>query len=190
VQAALTNQRAVDVFNLNTALDQTLRGLKGQTILLMLRNRKIQGTLDGLGLGFGLQYPLGTLDLGRLQLKVLMGSFRRCTHRVFAVSVSVTSMYIGSVHMYIIFQRKRHLSLSHCRKCVQPCLNETRKALLAKRHTLDWCRSDAAELRAFETVGRAVERNAVVDRCRPAANPPGVHRGGDGFSQASGTASP
>ena len=47
----LTNQRAVDVLNLDATLDETLRGLKDQAVLLMLRDREVQSTLDGLGGG-------------------------------------------------------------------------------------------------------------------------------------------
>src|SRR5664279_706741 len=48
----LTNQRAIDILNLNTTLDKTLCGLKGQSVLLMLRNREVQSTVDGLGFCF------------------------------------------------------------------------------------------------------------------------------------------
>jgi hypothetical protein len=60
----LPTQRAEDVLDLDTTLDKSLRGLKDQAVLLMLRNREIQSALDGLGVRLGMRWSLGTLDLG------------------------------------------------------------------------------------------------------------------------------
>src|SRR5207253_6335472 len=68
----LTTQRTVYVLDLNTTLDKARGGLKSQSIALVLGNRQIQRTLDGLSLGFRLQSFLGALDFHGIQLKVLV----------------------------------------------------------------------------------------------------------------------
>src|SRR5215469_14122258 len=76
----LTNQGAVDVLDLNTALDETLRSLLDQAVLRVFRDREIQSPLNGLSLRLGVQSSLGALNLGRVQLKVFVGSLGCCRH--------------------------------------------------------------------------------------------------------------
>jgi len=59
-----------------------LSGLKDQAVLLMLHNREVQSTLDGFGFRLGMQRSLGALDLGRVQLKMFVGSLGRCRHAI------------------------------------------------------------------------------------------------------------
>ena len=60
----LATQGSVHVFNINTALDKALCGFEHQTVLLVFRNRKVQGALDGFSLRFRVQRSLCALDLG------------------------------------------------------------------------------------------------------------------------------
>ena len=70
----LTNQVAVDILDLNTALDEMLSSLLDKAVLLVFRDREIQRSLNGLSLRLGVQSSLGALDLGSVQQKVFVGS--------------------------------------------------------------------------------------------------------------------
>src|SRR5215469_6088643 len=95
----LMNQGAVDVLDLNTALDETLRSLLDQAVVGVFRDRKIQSPLNGLSLRLRVQNSLGALNLGRVQLKVFVGSLGCCRHEMFPVIESI----------------------SLCTKCPYPC---------------------------------------------------------------------
>src|ERR1700722_17975468 len=76
----LTTQRAVNVLDVNSALDETLSGFENQSVALVFGNRQIQRPLDGLSLGFRSQSLLGALDFRGIQLKVLVRATPCCGH--------------------------------------------------------------------------------------------------------------
>lgn len=69
----------------------------------MFRNREVQRALDGLGFRLGMQRSLGELDLGRVQLKVFVGSLGRCRHgiapcrRQYIIYVHISNIYVHSM---------------------------------------------------------------------------------------------
>jgi hypothetical protein len=59
--------------------DEALVGFSDKAAFWVLGYRKIQGALDGLGLGF--QDPLRVFDFPRVQLKMLVRAFLENGHR-------------------------------------------------------------------------------------------------------------
>ena len=97
----LTNQGAVDVLDLNTALDEILSSLLDKAVLLVFRDREIQRSLNCLSLRLGVQSSLGALNLGGVQLKAFVGSLGCCRHKIVPVAASISMMYILFIFMYI-----------------------------------------------------------------------------------------
>jgi hypothetical protein len=77
----LTTQRAVYVLDVDATLDETLIGLKDQSVALVFCNRQIQRTLNSLSFGFRSQSFLGALDFHGVQLKVLVRSIPCRSHQ-------------------------------------------------------------------------------------------------------------
>ena len=98
------NQGAVDVLDLNTALDETLRSLLDQAVVGVFRDRKIQSPLNGLSLRLRVQSSLGALNLGRVQLKVFVGSLGCCRHEIVPRYCEYITMYKVPISMYINFR--------------------------------------------------------------------------------------
>jgi hypothetical protein len=62
-------------------MDESLVRLPSQSISAVFRKGYVQGTLDGLGLGFGPQGFLGTLNFCGVQLKMFVRSLCGSGHR-------------------------------------------------------------------------------------------------------------
>ena len=105
----LFTQRAVHVSDVDAALDEALRGLDREPVLLMFGNRQVQSALDGLSLSLRLQKFLSALDLPCVQLKVLVRAISCRGHRKASNAISgYHCMYIISIFMYI-HDAVRHL---------------------------------------------------------------------------------
>src|SRR5215469_5091703 len=120
----LMNQGAVDVLDLNTALDETLRSLLDQAVVRVFRDREIQSPLNGLSLRLRVQSSLGALNLGRVQLKVFVGSLGCCRHEIVPViaSISLCTKFPYPCTSISGVCIRNPVYMSHCRRCVHPVL--------------------------------------------------------------------
>ena len=169
------NQGAVDVLDLNTALDETLRSLLDQAVVGVFRDRKIQSPLNGLSLRLRVQSSLGALNLGRVQLKVFVGSLGCCRHEIVPRYCEYITMYKVPISMYINCRglysepgRLRPMAfMSHCRGCVPGAgevLGPESASLplwsaIRKPFTLTVCRLPVLVTGASKTLGWALYGN-------------------------------